>query len=350
MQSVLYLEARRQRDEATQVRSGEHIVDLQIEQRTLAQSGLEAVPQIGPAPSERITSAPRSTGTYKVFGIRPQLNLTVFDVVVGEQMGSPVNTEPCLAIDILFEAAGQGHLLPPDGSAGASIPYRPGNVYLFFTDGGATGRYEMPVGTHFSGLDIRVGIDFLERLGTLHMLESLREDHRLHIASCRGCWIGMLPTPPELAATAKTIRDSAMQHEQDLTLEARCLDLLQSAIALIRNPAPRNARDRRKIEKVRELMLADLAHGWTVSELARRVGLGEKRLKAGFREVYEKPVYSYLQQLRLAEAHGLLTCTDMSVTEVSLAVGYTSISHFARLFVREFGVLPSGLKLLETSA
>ena len=84
----------------------------------------------------------------------------------------------------------------------------------------------------------------------------------------------------------------------------------------------------------------------TIAELARRVGLSEKRLKAGFRAAFGKPVYRFLQEERLAEAGRMLAETQTSVTEASLAVGYTSISHFIKIFVREFGILPSAVKVM----
>ena len=96
-------------------------------------------------------------------------------------------------------------------------------------------------------------------------------------------------------------------------------------------------------------MLADLARPWTIGELARRIGLTEKRLKSGFREEFGKPVYRYLQEARLTEAGRLLAEPRARVTDVSLAVGYSSTSHFTRLFTREFGFSPSSLRYEKAS-
>jgi AraC-like DNA-binding protein len=325
-------------------------MNLHIEQRTVAQSGMEAVPRIGPEPNDRINSAPATSGRYNVFGIRPGLNLSVFDVLVGPAMGSQVRSEPCFAINVLFEATGQGWLMPPDGGEGVSIPYRSGRLYLFFAGAGAAGRYDVPVGTRLRGIDIRLSLDFLDRLGVRGLFEKLSGDHPLHAASAAGCWIGMLPLPPALGVEAKVLLDTGLAKADDLVLEARCLDIIGVVIAMLRDPRPRHpARDRRKIEQARDLMLADLARPWTIGELARRIGLTEKRLKSGFREEFGKPVYRYLQEARLTEAGRLLAEPRARVTDVSLAVGYSSTSHFTRLFTREFGFSPSSLRYEKAS-
>lgn len=248
---------------------------------------------------------------------------------------------------MLLDAAGQGWLLPPDGSAGISVPYRPGRMYLFFAPAGASGRYEVPAGTRFRGIDIRVGLQFLERLAARELFEGLGDGHPLHAASCTGCWIGALPLLPELAAMAKTLVDFGLGEGGDLTMEARCLDMVDAAISLVREPPVRSlaaGRDRRRLEKARDLLRTDLARPWTIAELARGVGLSEKRLKSGFRREYGNPVYRFLQEARLREARRLLEQPDASVTSVAQAVGYGSASHFAKLFARAFGVQPSAFR------
>ncbi|MGO4839758.1 AraC family transcriptional regulator, partial [Rhizobiaceae sp. 2RAB30] len=171
-------------------------------------SGLGEFPHIGPDPKTHVAGHAGTTGSYKVFGIRPGMNLSVFDVVAGARFGTPpVATGPCLAIDVLFQASGEGWLLPPGDSQGISIPYRSGNLYLFFAAQGVRGRYDIPVGTRFRGVDLRVDLAFLERLGASELLADLRTSHPLHAASCAGCWIGMLPLPAVLAPAAKALLD-----------------------------------------------------------------------------------------------------------------------------------------------
>jgi AraC family carnitine catabolism transcriptional activator len=57
----------------------------------------------------------------------------------------------------------------------------------------------------------------------------------------------------------------------------------------------------------------------------------------------------YLLQ-RLAKAHKLLQQTDLSVTEVAVSAGFTSLEHFSRVYRQTFGVSPSGDRQQLTSA
>ncbi|EBV3600032.1 AraC family transcriptional regulator, partial [Salmonella enterica subsp. enterica serovar Virchow] len=285
---------------------------------------------------------------FKVFGIHSGLNLTVFDVIAGPALGDSVKSEPCLAIDILFSASGQGWMVPPEGGDALCMPYRKSTMYLTFAPHGATGRYDVPEGTRFLGIDIRIGLDFLDRLGRLSTFAGLTRDHPCHVASCDTCWIGAFRLPEGVAQGARRLLDNGLSDENDLAMEARCLDIIDAAISCLSEPAEVMAatnRDRRRIDAAHEMLLADLSRNWTIAELARQCCLSEKRLKAGFRARFGNPVYRHFQLVRLNEARRMLEVTDKSVTEISLSVGYTSTSHFSRLFEREFGILPSKLKV-----
>jgi len=91
-------------------------------------------------------------------------------------------------------------------------------------------------------------------------------------------------------------------------------------------------------------MIADLSHPWSLEDLAREVGLTQKRLKAGFKVLYGFSVYAFLQEQRLLEARRMIETGAMSITQAALAVGYGNPSHFSQLFLRRFGVQPSRLR------
>ena len=56
-------------------------------------------------------------------------------------------------------------------------------------------------------------------------------------------------------------------------------------------------------------------------------------------------VFGYVRQLRMEKARFLLETSDMTVTEIALAVGYTSLGHFAGAFKRSFGLVPREYRL-----
>ena len=75
-------------------------------------------------------------------------------------------------------------------------------------------------------------------------------------------------------------------------------------------------------------------------DVARAVGVSESRLKVIFRETLGVPWSRYMQGYRIQQAVALLGGTNQSVTEVALAVGFESLSHFNATFRAFMGASP----------
>ena len=84
----------------------------------------------------------------------------------------------------------------------------------------------------------------------------------------------------------------------------------------------------------------DSAHPWTISDLARRVGLSRTRLVDRFQHFLGESPMAYLAQWRLKLGAQILQSTGNSVAEVAAAVGYGSEAAFNRAFKREFDCPP----------
>lgn len=320
-------------------------MNLRVEQRALAQSDQDDVIVLGPSPADPTFSDTNTDGAYKILGVRPGLTISVFDMVVGADFVGRFATEPCVAIDFLFEASGQGWLLGDDTETRlSSIPYRPGRIYIMAAPQGAIGLYDVPVGSRFKGMDIRVDMPLWQKLGAGDLLANLDEHHALHMASGNGTWVGVLPVPPDLLAVARALFESAMVESDDLAFEARALDIINASITAMRRTQPAQAippRDRRPLQRVRDLLISELARPWTLDDLAREAGLTQKRLKSGFKRMYGFSVYAFLKEQRLLEARRLIESGELNVTQAAVVVGYTNPSHFSQLFLRRFGIQPS---------
>jgi AraC-like DNA-binding protein len=83
------------------------------------------------------------------------------------------------------------------------------------------------------------------------------------------------------------------------------------------------------------------AQEWTVSSLARSVGLSRTRLAERFRHFLGESPIAYLAQWRLKLAAEILQSTNMSVAEVAATVGYGSEATFNRAFKRVFDYPPA---------
>ena len=83
------------------------------------------------------------------------------------------------------------------------------------------------------------------------------------------------------------------------------------------------------------------AQPWTVSSLAKEVGLSRTRLAERFRHFLGDSPMAYLAQWRLKLGADILESTENSVAEVAAAVGYGSEAAFNRAFKRAFDCPPA---------
>jgi AraC-like DNA-binding protein len=77
---------------------------------------------------------------------------------------------------------------------------------------------------------------------------------------------------------------------------------------------------------------------------ARACGLSRFEFSRKFRAAFGMTFREYLLRARIAEARRLLVAGEISVTGVAYSVGFNDGSHFARMFRRFTGVLPSGYR------
>lgn len=74
------------------------------------------------------------------------------------------------------------------------------------------------------------------------------------------------------------------------------------------------------------------------------MGLNPRKLKEGFRQVFDTTVFGYLHQYRMQIAQNLLQ-QKQKVAVVAATVGYASPTSFSAAFQRQFGVKPKAYQL-----
>jgi AraC-like DNA-binding protein len=104
-----------------------------------------------------------------------------------------------------------------------------------------------------------------------------------------------------------------------------------------------NEADRGKIEKAREILLEHIGEPLTIKELSRKAAINECYLKKGFKEMFGMTIFDFYQGQRMEHARYLLYEKGLSVTEVSILLGYSSISHFSTAFKKHTGLKPCDL-------
>ena len=95
-----------------------------------------------------------------------------------------------------------------------------------------------------------------------------------------------------------------------------------------------------QVERAIELMGQELDRRWTVSELARRVGLSRPAFARRFKDSTGRSPLRHLARERMARAAELVRTTDWGLAQIGWRVGYDSEFAFNRAFKRAHGAAP----------
>lgn len=77
-----------------------------------------------------------------------------------------------------------------------------------------------------------------------------------------------------------------------------------------------------------------------VEELGDKVGVTRRQLERLFRTHLNDTPSNFYMKLRLTHARRLLQQTDMSITQISVACGFSAAAHFSRAYSSRFGRSP----------
>ncbi len=101
----------------------------------------------------------------------------------------------------------------------------------------------------------------------------------------------------------------------------------------------------RLVDRAKLVLASDPARRWTLAEIAAEVRGSPVYLTQVFQQVEGLPLYRYQLRLRLARALDLLAQYD-DLTALSLALGFSSHSHFSAAFRQAYGRSPSEFRQL----
>ncbi|GAA3306111.1 helix-turn-helix transcriptional regulator [Streptomyces cinereospinus] len=99
-----------------------------------------------------------------------------------------------------------------------------------------------------------------------------------------------------------------------------------------------------RLRRARDRMDRDYAEPLDVPALARQALMSPGHFSRSFRAAYGETPYSYLMTRRIERAKALLRRGDLTVTEVCLAVGCTSLGSFSSRFTELVGESPSAYR------
>ncbi|MGB8940896.1 helix-turn-helix transcriptional regulator [Streptomyces sp. NBC_01283] len=99
-----------------------------------------------------------------------------------------------------------------------------------------------------------------------------------------------------------------------------------------------------RLRQARDRMDRDYAEPLDVPALARAALMSPGHFSRSFRAAYGETPYSYLMTRRIERAKALLRRGDLSVTDVCMAVGCTSLGSFSSRFTELVGESPSAYR------
>ena len=151
-----------------------------------------------------------------------------------------------------------------------------------------------------------------------------------------------------LLATVATVYKPAETADliDELMLEVvgevlRLLWLRQQALAALANRKQSTLADLLpRLLQARQMVEARYRDDLKVEAVAASVGLSEFHFARLFKAAFGESLHKFMMGLRLDEARRALLDSDIAVTELSLQVGYSSLSSFIHAFKRQFGRSP----------
>lgn len=97
-----------------------------------------------------------------------------------------------------------------------------------------------------------------------------------------------------------------------------------------------------KIKKIVDAHLAD--SDFSVDTIVEEMALSRSALYAKFKEITGKPIGAYIADCRFKKAKELLKNSNMTVNEISEALGFSSQRYFSTFFKDRSGMTPSAFR------
>ena len=107
---------------------------------------------------------------------------------------------------------------------------------------------------------------------------------------------------------------------------------------------PEKLADLARLRRARDLMDREYASPLDVAALARTALMSPAHFSRQFRAAYGETPYGYLMTRRIERAKLLLRVGDLSVTDVCMAVGCTSLGSFSARFTQLVGETPTAYR------
>jgi len=94
------------------------------------------------------------------------------------------------------------------------------------------------------------------------------------------------------------------------------------------------------LKRAIKLMEDNLEDALSIPQICKRIRLSQRQLDRLFAQFVRKSPVLYYRDIRLDRARSLVTQTDMRLTEIAVACGFSGQAHFSRSYRERFGLAP----------
>ncbi|MBC8267673.1 MAG: GlxA family transcriptional regulator [Rhodospirillaceae bacterium] len=92
------------------------------------------------------------------------------------------------------------------------------------------------------------------------------------------------------------------------------------------------------------LMETNIETPLKIGDIARRLGISQKKLERRIRRILNTTPVAYYQHIRLSAARSMALETVMPISEIAVRTGFSSASALTRAFAQHFSITPSDLR------
>jgi AraC family transcriptional activator of mtrCDE len=139
---------------------------------------------------------------------------------------------------------------------------------------------------------------------------------------------------------------------EEVGFYTRANQLLDELFILISRQLIRQNNSRRDFPqtflKLEQTLRQNLAHQWTVEEMAALIGMGTTAFTEKVKNYSGFSPLNYLINIRIAEATKLLKRNEANVTDIALNTGFYSSQHFSTTFKKLTGYTPTEFRKNKT--
>lgn len=153
------------------------------------------------------------------------------------------------------------------------------------------------------------------------------------------------PVLSKLPEVGRILNNIAYEiHNHELAFVTRINQLIDELLITITRQLTRQNNPSRDFPKVfmhlEEALRKDLAHQWSVEEMAAIAGMGTTLFNEKVKNFTGFTPINYLINIRVSEAIKLLKNKNVSITDIALDTGFYSSQHFSTTFKKLTGYTP----------